>query len=150
MESHGGWTVRRTGWLTVTCTLKFEAKYSTETFVYTYPYGLTVFLSPPSEPQTLQSRTCFTFFISKFCVSVFLQCIFAPNSYSFLPNLSETAHTQRVPYSKQLLHIQHRPYVFGRLRQEENGRHSPTPTFFSVFTHIFLNFFPVFWGGGDI
>ena len=73
-----------------------------------------------------------------------------PVSYSLLPNLTEIAHTtQRVPYSEQLMHIQHRPYVFVSLRKEKIGRQSPTthPASLSVFTQLFLSFV-LFYGGG--
>jgi hypothetical protein len=79
--------------------------------------------------------------------------MFTPSSYSLLPNLTEIAHTQRVPYSEQLLHIQHRLYVFGRLRKEKkNGRHSPTPhpASFSFFTQKFSELYAFFGGGGNI
>lgn len=77
--------------------------------------------------------------------------MFTPILYSLLHKFTEISHTQRVPYSVQLLHIQDRLYVFGHLRKKKMDAIPPTPhpASFTVFAQIFLNFIPVL-GWGDI
>jgi hypothetical protein len=95
--------------------------------------------------QVHAAHTLFPSSVSVFFSNLCLPSIRTPY---YLHNFTEIAHAQRVPYSEQLLHIQHRLYVFGRLRGK-NGRRSPTPrpASSSVFTHIFLNFISCFFGG---
>jgi hypothetical protein len=64
--------------------------------------------------------------------------MFDPSSFTVLPNCTEIAHAQPVPFFKQLLHIQYRLHVFGRLRKQMDAAPPrPTPPFSRLLTTFF-------------